>query len=86
MRSKLFECLFLKEIFEVKVLDGIVLLRVDGEFKVLVIFGYRGYLNLWRILYLEFLVGERRGFVKFEELRRFVLGDDLERRMVVVDE
>lgn len=86
VRSKLLECSLPKEISEVKVLDGTALLRVDGEFKVLVTLGYRGHLNLWRILHLELLVGERRGPVKLEELRRFALGDDLERRMAAADE
>nr|GFD21245.1 mediator of RNA polymerase II transcription subunit 14 [Tanacetum cinerariifolium] len=47
--------------------------------------GYRGYLTMWRILHLEVLVGETSGPVKLEETRRFVLGDDLERRMAVYD-
>ncbi|GAB2218812.1 hypothetical protein Drorol1_Dr00002044 [Drosera rotundifolia] len=66
---------------EVKISDGTALLRVDREFKVLVTLGYRGHLSSWRILHLELLVGERSGAVKLEELRRHVLGDDLERRM-----
>ncbi|KAK0600951.1 hypothetical protein LWI29_019902 [Acer saccharum] len=74
-----------KEISEVKVSDGTALLRVDGEFKVLVTLGYRGHLSMWRILHLELLVGERNGLVKLEELRRHVLGDDLERRMSAAD-
>ncbi|KAE8687317.1 Mediator of RNA polymerase II transcription subunit 14 [Hibiscus syriacus] len=65
----------------VKVADGTALIRVDGEFKVLVTLGYRGHLSLWRILHLELLVGERSGPVKLQEMRRHVLGDDLERRM-----
>lgn len=64
-----------------KVADGTALIRVDGEFKVLVTLGYRGHLSLWRILHLELLVGERSGLVKLEQMRRHVLGDDLERRM-----
>ncbi|GJT09338.1 mediator of RNA polymerase II transcription subunit 14, partial [Tanacetum coccineum] len=38
-----------------------------------------------RILHLEVLVGETSCPVKLEEPRRFVLGDDLERRMVASD-
>jgi mediator of RNA polymerase II transcription subunit 14 len=81
VRSKLLEVSLPKEISEVKVSDGTALLRVDGEFKVLVTLGYRGHLSMWRILHLELLVGERSGLVKLEELRRHALGDDLERRM-----
>nr|GEX52726.1 F-box protein At5g03100-like [Tanacetum cinerariifolium] len=40
--------------------------------------GYRGYLTMLRIFHLEVLVGETSGPVKLEEMRRFVLGDDLE--------
>ncbi|GFP99771.1 mediator of RNA polymerase ii transcription subunit 14 [Phtheirospermum japonicum] len=81
VRSKLLEISLPKEITEIKVYDGVVSLRVDGEFKVLVTLGYRGHLSMWRILHLELLVGERSGPVKLEESRRHVLGDDLERRM-----
>ncbi|KAE8721621.1 Mediator of RNA polymerase II transcription subunit 14 [Hibiscus syriacus] len=81
VRSKLIEVTLPKEISEVKVADGTASIRVDGEFKVLVTLGYRGHLSLWRILHLELLVGERNGLVKLEEMRRHVLGDDLERRM-----
>ncbi|CAK7340977.1 unnamed protein product [Dovyalis caffra] len=81
VRSKLLEVSLPKEISEVKVSDGTALLRVDGEFKVIVTLGYRGHLSMWRILHMELLVGERSGPVKLEELRRHVLGDDLERRM-----
>ncbi|KAF6173431.1 hypothetical protein GIB67_027126 [Kingdonia uniflora] len=81
LRSKLLETSLPKEVSEVKVSDGTVLLRVDGEFKVLLTLGYRGHLSMWRILHLELLVGERSGFVKLEESRRHHLGDDLERRM-----
>ncbi|MBA0611841.1 hypothetical protein Godav_012496 [Gossypium davidsonii] len=81
VRSKLLEVSLPKEISEVKVADGTALIRVDGEFKVLVTLGYRGHLSLWRILHLELLVGERSGLVKLEQMRRHVLGDDLERRM-----
>ncbi|KAL0357344.1 UNVERIFIED_CONTAM: Mediator of RNA polymerase II transcription subunit [Sesamum calycinum] len=80
VRSKLLEVSLPKEITEIKVSDGVVLLRVDGEFKVLVTLGYRGHLSMWRILHLELLVGERSGPVKVEESRH-ALGDDLERRM-----
>ncbi|XP_043816187.1 mediator of RNA polymerase II transcription subunit 14 isoform X3 [Manihot esculenta] len=81
VRSKLLEVTLPKEISEVKISDGTALLRVNGEFKVLVTLGYRGHLSMWRILHLELLVGERSGPVKLEELRRHALGDDLERRM-----
>nr|GEZ71459.1 ubiquitin-activating enzyme E1 1-like isoform X2 [Tanacetum cinerariifolium] len=47
--------------------------------------GYQGYLTMWRILQLEVLVGETSGLVKLEEMRRFVLGDDLERRIAASD-
>lgn len=85
VRSKLLEVSIPKEISEVKVSDGTALLRVNGEFKVLVTLGYRGHLSMWRILHLELLVGERSGLIKLEELRRHVLGDDLERRMAAVE-
>ncbi|CAI9786128.1 unnamed protein product [Fraxinus pennsylvanica] len=81
VRSKLLEVSLPKEITEVKVSDGVALLRVDGEFKVLVTLGYRGHLSMWRILHLELLVGEKSGLVRLEESRRRALGDDLERRM-----
>ncbi|KAH9602249.1 hypothetical protein KSS87_015410 [Heliosperma pusillum] len=86
VRSKLLEISLPKEISEVKVSDGTALLRVDGEFQVLVTLGYRGHLHLWRILHVELLVGERSGAVKLEESRRFALGDDLERRMAAAVE
>ncbi|ESR46165.1 hypothetical protein CICLE_v10000014mg [Citrus x clementina] len=85
VRAKLLEVSLPKEISEVKVSSGTALLRVDGEFKVLVTLGYRGHLSMWRILHLELLVGERSGPVKLEESRRHVLGDDLERRMSAAD-
>lgn len=85
VRSKLLEVSLPKDVTEVKISDGTVLLRVDGEFKVLVTLGYRGHLSLWRILHLELLVGERSGPVKLEESRRHALGDDLERRMAAVE-
>ncbi|KAK2998526.1 hypothetical protein RJ639_023482 [Escallonia herrerae] len=85
VRSKLLEVSLPKEISEVKVTDGTALLRVDGEFKVLVTLGYRGHLSLWRILHLELLVGEKGGPVKLEESRRHALGDDLERRMAAAE-
>ncbi|XP_023547307.1 mediator of RNA polymerase II transcription subunit 14-like [Cucurbita pepo subsp. pepo] len=85
VRSKLLDVSLPKEISEVKVSDGTALLRVDGEFKVLVTLGYRGHLSMWRILHLELLVGERRGLVKLEEVHRHVLGDDLERRMAAAE-
>ncbi|KAK9083564.1 hypothetical protein Scep_030035 [Stephania cephalantha] len=81
LRSKLLEVSLPKEVTEIKVSEGTVLLRVDGEFKVLLTLGYRGHLSMWRILHLELLVGERNGPVKLEESRRYALGDDLERRM-----
>ncbi|KAJ7973490.1 mediator of RNA polymerase II transcription subunit 14 [Quillaja saponaria] len=81
VRSKLLEVSLPKEISEVKVSDGTAVVRVDGEFKVLVTLGYRGHLSMWRILHMELLVGEKTGPVKLEELRRHALGDDLERRM-----
>uniref|UniRef100_A0A6M2EMA0 Mediator of RNA polymerase II transcription subunit 14 n=1 Tax=Populus davidiana TaxID=266767 RepID=A0A6M2EMA0_9ROSI len=85
VRSKLLEVSLPKEISEVKVFDGTALLRVEGEFKVLVTLGYRGHLSMWRILHMELLVGERSGPVKLEEMRRHALGDDLERRMAAAE-
>lgn len=85
VRSKLLEVSLPKEISEFKVSDGTALLRVDGEFKVLVTLGYRGHLSMWRILHLELLVGEKGRPVKLEELRRHALGEDLERRMAAAD-
>nr|GEV47576.1 hypothetical protein [Tanacetum cinerariifolium] len=40
---------------------------------------------MWRILHLEVLVGETSDPVKLEEMRLFVLGDDLERMMAAFD-
>ncbi|KAI4301925.1 hypothetical protein L6164_035160 [Bauhinia variegata] len=85
VRSKLLEISLPKEVSEIKVSDGTALLRVDGEFKVLVTLGYRGHLSMWRILHLELLVGEKNGPIKLEELRRHALGDDLERRMAAAE-
>ncbi|WCJ43890.1 Mediator of RNA polymerase II transcription subunit 14 [Euphorbia peplus] len=85
VRSKLLEVVLPKEISAVRVSDGTALIRVDGEFKVLVTLGYRGHLSMWRILHLQLLVGEKNGFIKLEELRRHMLGDDLERRMATAD-
>ncbi|KAM7269822.1 hypothetical protein ACFE04_025319 [Oxalis oulophora] len=85
VRSKLLEVSLPKEISEVKISDGTVLLVVQGEFQVLVTLGYRGHLSMWRILHLELLVGEKSGPVKLEETRRHILGDDLERRMAASD-
>ncbi|XP_022680352.1 mediator of RNA polymerase II transcription subunit 14 isoform X3 [Setaria italica] len=70
-----------KEVSNVSVTDGIAVLRVDGEFKVLLTLGYRGNVDLWRILHMELLVGEKKGPIKLDESRRFALGDDIERRM-----
>ncbi|KAL9235820.1 hypothetical protein vseg_010554 [Gypsophila vaccaria] len=86
VRSKLLETVLPKEISEVTVSDGTALLRVNGEFQVLVTLGYRGHLHLWRVLHVELLVGEKSGAVKLEESRRFALGDDLERRMAAAAE
>ncbi|XP_068649797.1 mediator of RNA polymerase II transcription subunit 14-like [Aristolochia californica] len=85
LRAKLLEVSIPQEFSEIRVSDGTALLRVEGEFKVLLTLGYRGYLSLWRILHLELLVGEQNGLVKLEEMRRHALGDDLERRMAVSD-
>ncbi|CAN6181802.1 unnamed protein product [Urochloa humidicola] len=70
-----------KEVSNVSVTDGIAVFRVDGEFKVLLTLGYRGHVDLWRILHMELLVGEKKGPIKLDESRRFALGDDIERRM-----
>ncbi|GAA0182953.1 general transcription factor [Lithospermum erythrorhizon] len=85
VRAKLLEVSIPKEITEVKVTDGTVMLRVDGEFKVLITLGYRGHLSMWRILHMELLVGEGSGPVKLEESRRHAIGDDLERRMAAAE-
>lgn len=85
LRSKLLEVSLPKEISKVTVSNGTALLRVDGEFKVLLTLGYRGHLSMWRILHMELLVGEKSGPVKLEEMRRHALGDDLERRMAASD-
>ncbi|XP_057439509.1 mediator of RNA polymerase II transcription subunit 14 isoform X2 [Lotus japonicus] len=85
VRSKLLEVSIPKEISHVKVSDGTARVRVDGEFEVLITLGYRGHLSLWRILHLELLVGEKGKPVKLDELRRHVLGDDLERRMAAAE-
>ncbi|KAF9618672.1 hypothetical protein IFM89_002367 [Coptis chinensis] len=85
LRSRLLEITLPKEISQVKVCDGTVHLRVNGEFKLLLTLGYRGHLSMWRILHLELLVGEKSGPVKLEESRRHALGDDLERRMSVAE-
>ncbi|EPS72703.1 hypothetical protein M569_02052, partial [Genlisea aurea] len=81
VRSKLLDVSLPKELSRVSVSDGVVSLRADGEFEVLVTLGYRGHLSMWRILHLKLLIGERNGLLKVEESRRHALGDDLERRM-----
>lgn len=81
LRSKLLEIAIPEEISRVKVSNGTVLLEVDGEFRVLLTLGYHGHLSSWRILHLELLVGEKSGCVQLEDTRRYVLSDDLERRM-----
>ncbi|KAL8195731.1 hypothetical protein R6Q57_025484 [Mikania cordata] len=81
VKSKLLETTLPREFSEVKIFDGTANLCVPGEFKVLLTLGYRGHLSMWRVLHLEVLVGEKSGPVKLEETRRFILGDDLERRM-----
>ncbi|TKY61386.1 Mediator of RNA polymerase II transcription subunit 14 [Spatholobus suberectus] len=85
VRSKLLQVSIPKEFSDIKVSDGTAMLRVDGEFKVLITLGYRGHLSLWRILHLELLVGEKNKPVKLEALRRHMLGDDLERRMAAAE-
>ncbi|XP_066397211.1 mediator of RNA polymerase II transcription subunit 14 isoform X2 [Miscanthus floridulus] len=70
-----------KEVSNVSVTDGIAVFRVDGEFKVVLTLGYRGNVDLWRILHMELLVGEKKGPIKLDQSRRFALGDDIERRM-----
>ncbi|XP_072976342.1 mediator of RNA polymerase II transcription subunit 14 [Typha angustifolia] len=85
IRSKLLEVSLPKEISEVVVSDGTAVLRVDGEFKVILTLGYRGHLSMWRILHLKLLVGEKNGAVKLEEARRYALGDDIERRMAAAE-
>ncbi|CAJ1961078.1 unnamed protein product [Sphenostylis stenocarpa] len=85
VRSKLLQVTIPKEFSDIKISDGTAMLRVDGEFKVLITLGYRGHLSLWRILHLELLVGEKNKPVKLEEMRRHLLGDDLERRMAAAE-
>lgn len=85
VRSKLLQLSIPKDFSDIKVSNGTATLRVDGEFKVLITLGYRGHLSLWRILHLELLVGEKNKPVKLEELRRHILGDDLERRMAAAE-
>ncbi|GJM99723.1 hypothetical protein PR202_ga16850 [Eleusine coracana subsp. coracana] len=74
-----------KAVSNVSITDGIADFRVDGEFKVLLTLGYRGNVDLWRILHMELLIGEKKGPFKLEESRRFALGDDIERRMAASD-
>ncbi|CAI8615564.1 unnamed protein product [Vicia faba] len=85
VRSKLLEVSLPKEISGIKVSDGTAMVTVDGEFQVLLTLGYRGHMSLWRILHLELLVGEKNKPVKLEEMRRYMLGDDLEKRMAAVE-
>ncbi|XP_020571508.1 mediator of RNA polymerase II transcription subunit 14-like [Phalaenopsis equestris] len=85
LRSKLLDISVPKEISEVRVSNGMAVLIVDGEFKVFLTLGYRGHLSLWRILHLELLVGEKDEPIKFEESRRYALGEDLERRMAAAE-
>ncbi|XP_031474220.1 mediator of RNA polymerase II transcription subunit 14 [Nymphaea colorata] len=85
LRSKLLELLLPKEISKVTVSNGTAQLCVDGEFRVMLTLGYRGYLSMWRILHLELLVGDKNGLVKFEESRRYAFGDELERRMAAAE-
>jgi mediator of RNA polymerase II transcription subunit 14 len=85
LRSRLLEVSLPKEISNVTVSDGRVVLHVEGEFKVQLTLGYRGHLSLWRILHVELLVGERSGPLKLTEMQRFSIGDDLERRMAAVE-
>ncbi|AES61655.2 mediator of RNA polymerase II transcription subunit 14 [Medicago truncatula] len=85
VRSKLLEVSLPKELSDIRVSDGTAMVKVDGEFQVLLTLGYRGHMSLWRILHLELLVAEKNKPVKLEELRRHVLGDDLERRMAAAE-
>ncbi|KAL2661474.1 hypothetical protein GLYMA_03G247300v4 [Glycine max] len=85
VRSKLLQVSIPKEFSNIMVSDGTAMLRLDGEFKVLITLGYRGHLSLWRILHLELLVGEKDKPVKLEATRRHLLGDDLERRMAAAE-
>jgi mediator of RNA polymerase II transcription subunit 14 len=74
-----------KAVSNVSISDGVANFRVDGEFKVLLTLGYHGIVDLWRILHVELLIGEKKGPFKLEESRRFALGDDIERRMAASD-
>ncbi|CAN6439509.1 unnamed protein product [Victoria cruziana] len=85
LRSKLLELSLPREVSKITVSDGTAQLCVDGEFRVLLTLGYRGYLSMWRILHLELLVGDKNGPVKFEESRRYAFGDELERRMAAAE-
>ncbi|KAL3699109.1 hypothetical protein R1sor_017131 [Riccia sorocarpa] len=86
LRSRLLDISLPKEISDISVSEGRIVLQVDGEFRVQVTAGYRGHLHLWRILHLELLVGESTGLTKLTDHQRLVLGDDLERRMAASDD
>ncbi|BBN19751.1 mediator of RNA polymerase II transcription subunit 14 [Marchantia polymorpha subsp. ruderalis] len=86
LRSRLLDISLPKEISDITVSEGRIILQVDGEFKVQLTAGYRGHLHLWRILHLELLVGESTGPTKFTDHQRLALGDDLERRMAASDD
>ncbi|KAJ0967779.1 hypothetical protein J5N97_024696 [Dioscorea zingiberensis] len=76
LRSKLLEVSLPKEISEISVSDGTAVLRVDGEFKVILSLGYRGHLSLWRILHLELLVGQVLRQGRWKDAIRFELISD----------
>ncbi|KAL2609720.1 hypothetical protein R1flu_028293 [Riccia fluitans] len=86
LRSRLLDISLPKEISDITVSEGRIILQVDGEFRVQLTAGYRGHLHLWRILHLELLVGESTGPTKLTDHQRLALGDDLERRMAASDD
>ena len=69
----------------VPIFDDREVLFVERKFKFQVTLGYCGHMSLWRILHLEFLVGERSGLVKLTEPQRFSIGDDLEHIMAATE-
>ncbi|KAJ7554244.1 hypothetical protein O6H91_06G132500 [Diphasiastrum complanatum] len=86
LRARLLNVTLPKELSAIKVSEGRVFLTVKGEFEVQLTLGYRGDLSLWRILHLELLVGDNSGSAKLTDMRRLLLGDDLERRMAASDD
>lgn len=86
LRSRLLDVLLPRQISDMTVTGGRVILRVTGEFEAHLTLGYRGNLCLWRVLKLDILVGESSGRVQFTDPQRYFLGDELERRMAASDD